>query len=760
MRFVLERDSIPSLPRHSVVRLAVGFHLLFVAATAIEIAGFELPIVQPVITFLYLFVLPGTLLLSLLGEPVRSLRSAIYAIALSQAIILVTLLGVNAAYLGTGLIPAPFTRTRLFLTITLVVSGLIAAVFFFDRRPHLQRFAGETSKEAVAFSGMVIVLAVIGAVFINKYESNAVALFAISVVATTPLVVFHRRLQISRPLVLWAAALALLLGNTVINTNLTHGDGAWEYYHARLVMVHWVWFVDFQTTYNTSLPIVLLHPLYALLADIDLTWQFKAVYPLFFSLLAPILYVTYQRVVTRRDATLAVFLYVFSFPFFSNLSRYTRTGFALFFVSVFFLAVVDKDLSRRVRAMLLVVMLFAVVVSHHAIALLFLSLLLVANVCLFLFEWPTSDARSSLLTHKQLLSLTVLHLVLFLLWYQYAASGYALELIEEVLYEDIIYGMTGLLSPASNATHSVSVPTPSITYQIIKIQTVLLIVASAVGVFFSSIAVLQRWKRVLHHDFFERFETDTTVLSLAVGAGFALAGAFFPTHILGIDRMYMFSMIFLMPYGVRAVTAVATTGASLLEGLSEVTRRVIPRFGHVASVILISFLLINTGFVAVALEERSPQPNLDRERILSEDDPREAYHLYSRYRPQEDVAASAWVINHGENGCTVYGSPVVPAFYSYFDYTDYDGSPPPGVTYTGLPNGQVPEAGYLYLDSYALRYDTLFLSSEFDTYYLREKAQLSELNVDKSKTVYDNGLSRIGLSGRCETERGTQEPNG
>jgi uncharacterized membrane protein len=116
---------------------------------------------------------------------------------------------------------------------------------------------------------------------------------------------------------------------------------------------------------NAMLRIVLLHPIYSLLADVNLLWEFKTISPLLFAFASVAFYKSYQAVVDRADAFLAALLPISFFSFFTVLSVNSRTNGALLFLGLVAVTITDRLLDQTIRRGLLLCFFAGVIVSHY-----------------------------------------------------------------------------------------------------------------------------------------------------------------------------------------------------------------------------------------------------------------------------------------------------------------------------------------------------------------------------------------------------------
>lgn len=690
--------------------------------------------VRVVVTVLTLSFLPGILLLGALGIDLDRAESVVYALMVSLALLMGLGLLMNTLYLY-GVFPTPFTKSTLLLTNSGLIVSLIVLFGASGNDPALPSVQWNGIRRIHVFSAVVILCAVLGATSINRYGDNRPALLAIALIAVLTVAIIRTEAERLYPSLVWVLSLALLYLSSLIDDQLFQGDGVWEFYHSNLVLTNGFWDPTFNSTFNSILRVVVLHPLFTQLTGLDLYWEYKIIHPLLFSFVGVALYLTYVRHFSERVSLVSALLYVFTYPFFTRLARDTRSATALLALAAFLLVLSDDRIGGTGKAALLSATAFSLTVSHYGIAILAIVVLSVGLVTYYVHsQFHPAYPRAT----PKVLAVSVLWFVtVYLAWYSYAGDGVVIGVLTEVINEGIIGEIENMFSTESNAKRSISIAPESFTYLFIKYQYILLVLLAAAGVAAGLATAVWRPRgrrlKTRASPLLDRFpDVNGLYLSLGVGGMFVLAGTVAPTTTMGIKRVFMITMTILLPFAGRV-------GLGLLGVLGRYRQ-------HAVTAGLVVILLVNSGLVAAVLNERSTHPNIDREDTLESGNEWEQYHLMHRYRTLEEIESSEWLVNHG-GPCMVSGSPDTSQEpVTYFGFGGYDRKRPPGIEYNKY--DLTPSNGYLYLSTFSEKFAKVYRTNQF-TRSASAIATYEELGVSRMSRIYDNGRSGIVLNGEC-----------
>jgi hypothetical protein len=487
----------------------------------------------------------------------------------------------------------------------------------------------------------VPVLAVAGALLINRAGFNGLTLLTIFLVALVPIAVY-RYDETGRyyPVAIAAVSLALVLQNTVILTYLGRGDGLIEYQIAKTVVQNGYWVPGGG---KAAMPrIGVLHPLYALVLDTSLLWEFKLVHPVLFSMVPVVTYTITARYFSRDVAFLSATLYLFLPRTYQLLGRNTRTGSAILFTALLLLVLLDDDVPQPYRSLLAIAFFWGVIASHYGIGPLVLFALL--------FAYPLNAVASRLLRRKRASVLpfprVVLYGVLTVIWYLYLTNG-TFEFVVGVLYNAISGEV--FLTSSSTASRSLSFRMPSPSYQVMLYGHLLVGVLTSLGlgaVYLRYVVHglpfggrLGRWlNRSVCAGLSERALADSNYIHLAAGIYLLFPLSFGP-QILSAGRTFGLVMMLLAPFPIL---------------LMRSTR--FPRVGsRPALASLFVLLVVTSGFLsATVTHDVSPQPTIDGDRIVESGSTLERFSYYRLTTHRNSIEASNFMLAHLPADATVH----------------------------------------------------------------------------------------------------------
>jgi uncharacterized membrane protein len=228
------------------------------------------------------------------------------------------------------------------------------------------------------------ILAVGGAITLNNGGNGWLALAVVGLIAATFLVFAwanKTKLIGLYPFVLYVLCLAILLGTSMRGWDITGHDIMQEFQVFQLTIQHAFWSMQqYPDAYTACLSITILPTIFQKLTGIADPFIFKLIFQMLFALIAPIIYTTLRSYVPRKIAFLAAFVCI-TFPtFLTDMMMLNRQEIALLCLALGLLAVLDKHLYRLQRAVLAIIFLGGMVLSHYSTSYIALSVLLVVLI--------------------------------------------------------------------------------------------------------------------------------------------------------------------------------------------------------------------------------------------------------------------------------------------------------------------------------------------------------------------------------------------
>ena len=365
-----------------------GDLLIFVLAiqiiTAVSVI-LNIPVARQVIGFLYLTLVPGMIILKLLKIHDFDLaETALLSVGLSVAFLMFIGLLINELYPLIG-ISKPLSLGPLIITINFVLLLFCFIVYFREK-------ASNISIKSLNISPVIVLLLFLplagffGILQVNNSKGNFLLLVTILMVCgLVSLCVISKKLVPSKfyPLVLFVIMIALLsfVNSSLLTNYIVGGDIHDEFFVFRLTENKSQWYASARVIdipqfdieilkANAMISVTILPTIYSQILRLDGTWIFKIIYPLFalFGVLA--LYQLYCTKTEKETAFLASFFFV-SVCIGVGWGSDKQLVAQLFYVLLLYV-LFKRELSPSKRKILFIVFSAALVISHYAMAYLFL----------------------------------------------------------------------------------------------------------------------------------------------------------------------------------------------------------------------------------------------------------------------------------------------------------------------------------------------------------------------------------------------------
>ncbi|WP_253739117.1 DUF2206 domain-containing protein [Halohasta salina] len=635
---------------------------LFAGSIIIEMIGIELWLIRPIIVVPFLSFVPGYLVLRILQiEPRDTVTGLLYAIGLSLCFLMIYGLVLNTVLprLGVGVV---FNQIVLFITMLTGIGGLF---IIYITQNDTQRINVTAFVDKVWHPWPLAVLclpflSVLGARTVTRFGDNTLILAVLTGLGFLTVAAYIGRLPKKYfPITIWAIAVSLLLHNSVLTHTLAWDVGK-ELRLATVVIENGVWdpTVGGRWMKNAMLRIVLLHPIYALLADIDLVWEFKTVSPILFSFAPVAFYKSYQTVIDRSDAFLAVMLPMSFYSFFTVLSVNSRTSGALLFLSLTALAVTDRTLTHRKGRVLMLVFLFGLIVSHYATA----YLVLFAVGLVLLGNWVLFGATRTRKYVRTAPTVVILFGLLAFVWYVFIVydGGAFNRLVVEFynlsfdLWRDLVEGGSVVSAEDSTTAQYATTTYTSNTIRWLKSMNFALGILAAVSIAVLGLVHLwQRYQKGVLGDISSDASIARTEYFLYATAFLGVFGITF----VGVDKLstartLMPALMFFAPF-------VILTPRRVLKLLGDHLNRSSLRTAGkaLALTFVLTYFVLNVGLYGAVTEEYHPNILIDKERVVEDGSLAEKDYFWAmHYDTIYDIKGAAWLDSrkHGDGNDEAY----------------------------------------------------------------------------------------------------------
>ena len=296
----------------NILKIALVSQLAVFVVIGLDFTGLNVPILRQVICFIYLVFIPGILALRILGlHKMYTIEIFLYSIGISLFILMFAGFLMNVLYPLVG-ISNPISLMPLIVTTT-IVTFVLCFISYLTNKNSIISFSIDTQQifsPCVLFSLLLPFLSIFGAYLSNFHDNNLLLLILLAIISVIPvLVAFDKLPKGIYLLILWVTSISLLLHNSLISMYIGGGDSEVEYYFSNLVIINGFWDPAITNNMNAMLRTVILNPIFNILCDIELTWVFKIIHPLLYSVTPLVLYLAFKRVTNDKIAFFSCFFF-------------------------------------------------------------------------------------------------------------------------------------------------------------------------------------------------------------------------------------------------------------------------------------------------------------------------------------------------------------------------------------------------------------------------------------------------------------------
>jgi uncharacterized membrane protein len=368
------------------------FILIFLISTDLAIF-FNIPALRQILALAFLTIVPGLLILHILKlKKLRPIERIIFSVGLSIAFLMFIGLLSNALLPLIG-ISKPLSLLPLVITINISLLVLCALGYKINKdfTNPISLNLGDLLSPPALFLCLIPFLAIFATYLVNFYHTNILIMVLIVVIALVGLLIgfdrfIHKEFY---PLAIFVIALSLLFHRSLLSMYVGGWDIQYEYHLCNAVEMNSIWDPATPGTLNSMLSLVILAPIYSITSNIDLTWVFKIVYPLLFSLVPLVLYYVFQKQTSAKIAFLASFFFISFLTSFAEMPTLARQEIAELFLVLMLLLMLDKDMDRMKRAFLFIIFSASLTVSHYGLTYIYMLCLIPAWLMLVLMDNPT-----------------------------------------------------------------------------------------------------------------------------------------------------------------------------------------------------------------------------------------------------------------------------------------------------------------------------------------------------------------------------------
>jgi uncharacterized membrane protein len=664
------------------LKVVLAVQLAVWGVIGLDAVGLQIPILRQLIGFIYLAFIPGIIILRILKlHKLGNIETLLYTVGLSIAALMFTGLFMNTVYPLLG-ISGPISLTSLIITISVVVLVLCVLSYVRDKDfsdPSIIDIGDVLSPPAL-FLCLIPFLAVFGTYLVNFHHDNIILMFLIVILALIAILIAFDKFIPNKlyPFAVFIIALSLLYHMSLISMYLWGWDIQLEYQLCNLVTMNGIWDSTIPISYNAMLSIVMVAPIFSDICGMSLTWVFKIIYPLLFSLVPLGLYRVFQKQTNDKIAFLSCFFFVSLFTFYSEMLALARQQIAELFLVLLILVMIDNGMNKINRSLLFIFFGISLTVSHYGTSYIYMFCLIAAWLILVSGEYPWMQKRMnnfyskfgrkreklagnsiSLKIEDRTISSTfvLLFITFTLTWYMYVSSSSAFDLIVNIGDHIASSIFTEFLNPeVAEGWGILTGETVSPLHSVGKYLHLLSQFFIAVGV----ITLMSKREGMKS----EREYNAFTVVNFVIC--FAAIGVPYFASSLNTTRLYHITLIFLAPFCM--IGGITVFGIISRVVKASWTSKSVENSLKVLSLLFAMFLLFNSGWVYEVTKNHPGSISLSQESVKEYGDTKIKSSFYTTLTPEQEVFSAKWLSNkmkHEEKVYATYNDIRVHALTSY-----------------------------------------------------------------------------------------------
>ncbi len=599
---------------------------------------FQIPVARQILGFLYLTIVPGLLLIEVLGEnKLDATETLVLSIGLSLVFLMVVGLVVNAGGPLFGIL-APLSEVPLMVGLNTAILALCLFVYFKGGRSEFPALGPIKIKPVSVIFFSLPVMAVIGTYLVNLSATDNLVLIAmiIAIAVLWGFSLLDRFVPSNLyPLILVASALALLFHTSLISGHLNGYDVQYEYLFMRTTVASSQWIPNIYDKFQVLMTVTILPATYWNILGLNGVWIEKILYPSIFAFVPVVLYKLFGVWLDKKTSFLAAIFFIASAEFFTEMLSLGRQMIAEFFFALLLYIIFTKKINERTKLICFTFFSFGLIASHYALAYIFLFIIWAS----WLVRLVTLKKKTISIRNVQF-SFVIIFSVLIFSWYIYVSSEAAFNTLTSV-FNSVKGGVLNDFFDPNSRTSSVllgvgvgATQTSSFINTLGRFWAYaaeLLVVLGFVFIF------IKRKKRIFDIEYIAIIFMSIMLLVLSIAL---------PNFVgnLGMTRLYHIALISLAPLCILSIEAISSL-------VSKKRKKVICII--ICFVFLVPFLLFQTGAVYEIAKVQNYSFPLSLYRFNADE-----YNTLGII-DDKDISGIQWLsANYNENITTVYAAPI------------------------------------------------------------------------------------------------------
>lgn len=399
----------------------------------------DIPILKPLLSFVFFTLVPGYLIFLIWKlKGINPVKTIVLSVGLSVSFLMIIGMALNSLY---PYLAQPLSFIPVFIAVNIFVLLLLVASYWRNQDNLEDNIGFKFDLNGkltfpMIFPFLFPLLAILGTFIMNIYQNNILLLLMLILIPLYLIAVVYFRERIhsaTYPLALWLIGLSMLLMHGLTSQHVLGIDVHFEYYMFQFTQMAYHWDLNaYYNPYNACMSITILPMVYHVLSGLGGEYVFKLFMAFIGSSLPLLVYLVAKKYLSSKYAFLAALLFIFQL-FFINILGAVRQEIAVMFFFLTVMAIFDLDLDERFRKFLIVLFIFATLISHYSTA--YVAFVLIMPLLLYPFFRSLIVERKLNLTNFDII---IISLILIAIWYflvakvQFASGAQVLTKTVEV----------------------------------------------------------------------------------------------------------------------------------------------------------------------------------------------------------------------------------------------------------------------------------------------------------------------------------------
>lgn len=361
--------------------IVFSLQLAMTGLIALDMISLEITLLRQLIGFIYVAFIPGFIILRVLKlHNLGNIETILYSVGLSLSFVMFLGFFMNKIYPLFGILN-PISIWPLIFTYNIVILLLCLVGYIRDRDFSNKSLIKEKiSYTSVLFLCLIPFLSVFGAYSLNIFHNSSILKILIIVLSSMYIVIGFKKIIPNNlyPLAIFVIALSLLYHKSLISMTLWGTDIQNEYYYSNSIIQNGLWESSTYGNLNAMLSIVMLAPIWSIISDMSVIWIFKIIYPFLFSLAPLGLYRVFQKQTSDVIAFFSCVFFMSVHMFYSIMLEVARQQIAQFFLVLLLLLIVNENMDKFSRKVLLIIFSFSLITSHYGVSYIWMFSIIIA----------------------------------------------------------------------------------------------------------------------------------------------------------------------------------------------------------------------------------------------------------------------------------------------------------------------------------------------------------------------------------------------